>query len=207
MSTPPGTLTTALTMAWGKLRDVNPELPLVRVALSAATPPADHGPARWAWDEAIVTGLVISAGTLREGSEATLQALLHEAAHVLCWVRNVQDTTTRGVYHNKRFLQAAVEVGLTWPDGTSAVPRRGFPTPELTDQTRNLFEAELGALEPAIKETLPYLSVTETPRSSRPDRLTAECNCNPPRKLRISATVLALGPVVCGICSSPFEVP
>lgn len=35
----------------------------------------------------------------------------------------------------------------------------------------------------------------------------AECGCQPARKLRMAPSVLAKGPVVCGLCDSAFAVP
>ncbi len=35
----------------------------------------------------------------------------------------------------------------------------------------------------------------------------AECGCEPARKLRMAPSVLARGPVVCGLCDSAFAVP
>jgi hypothetical protein len=38
-------------------------------------------------------------------------------------------------------------------------------------------------------------------------RETVECACQPPRKLRMTPKQLKDGPVICGLCSAPFQVP
>lgn len=206
MSTTPGVLTAALEQLWDTLRGDIPELPTARIAVSPAPPSSNHGPERWAVVDGVLTGLVINAQTLSDGAEATLTGVLHEAAHVLCWIRGVKDTTMRGGYHNARYMFAAGEVGLYWPEDKARDTVRGFASPELTDASRAKYAAHLRALRPAIDQTIPYLTVPEQPRSTRPDRLTVECQCSPPRKLRISQTVLAQGPVVCGVCGQHFQV-
>jgi hypothetical protein len=59
-----------------------------------------------------------------EGAEHTLTTILHEAAHALADVRQVQDTSRQGKYHNRRFVQLAAELGLAWPSGAKAHPVR-----------------------------------------------------------------------------------
>ncbi|MGI5404137.1 hypothetical protein ACQEVG_32745 [Streptomyces sp. CA-135486] len=148
---------------------------------------------------------MISADTLDEGESAVLETVLHEAAHILCWIRGKQDTTTRGVYHNQTFLSAAEEVGLEWPEGAQRLAGRGYANPRLTEETRAKHEADLNALAESIPLALPHFVVPDAPKSTRPDRLTLQCRCTPPRKIRVSQTTAAVGPITCGVCGSDFE--
>jgi hypothetical protein len=155
-----------------------------------------------------VTGLVVSADTLRDGPDAVLEAVLHEAAHVLCWVRDVQDTSRRGTYHNASYRAAAVEIGLEWPAHRQpSASGRGYGAPELTDASRAQYATDLKTLSEAIPQVLPHLRVPEAPRTRTPDRLTLQCGCAEPRKIRVSQTVAAKGPIICAVCRQDFVAP
>lgn len=176
----------------------------MRMALSPTPPSAKHGPERWTREDETVTGLVVSSETLAAGADSTLEAVLHDAAHVLCWVRDVQDTTSRGAYHNSVYRNAAAEVGLVWPDGASRVTGKGYVSPALTDETREWYADEVAELARAIPLVLPHLVVPETARRRTPDRRTLACGCDEPRTFRISPTVADRGPIICGVCEKPF---
>lgn len=156
-------------------------------------------------DDDVLTGLVVSADALEEGPEAVLTALLHDAAHILSWRRGVQDTTMRGSYHNARYLTSAEEVGLEWPVGAGRSSSRGFVDPRLTDAARRRHEQDLVALGPVIAQTLPHLIVPKSTSGRRTERITAQCQCDPPRLFRISASALEKGPITCGVCGELFE--
>ena len=38
-------------------------------------------------------------------------------------------------------------------------------------------------------------------------RLAVECACEPPRKLHMTPKQIEDGPVICGVCTEPFEAP
>jgi hypothetical protein len=167
-------------------------------------------------------GEVLLAGeALHLPPEAVFEVLLHEAAHGLNAGRAVRDTSRGGRYHNTRFKEAAAEVGLR--------PRRmdpyGWARTELTPATREVYAeaiARVGA-EMRLARGLPArrgvgleggtgLTGDEAPpierggREQRPKQRPAECGCEPPRKLRMAPSVLARGPVICALCSEPFEL-
>lgn len=205
MPTSPGPLLQALTTLWERLREGIPDLPMVRPAISPTPLRQDHGPERWTPDaDGSVSGLVVSAAVLQAGAEATVEFVLHEAAHILCWRRDVKDTTMRGVYHNGSYLAAAEEVGLQWPADTERVKGRGYDSPVLSDEARARFAADVEVLRETIPTILPHLSVPAPVTESR-GRLTLQCRCDPPRKVRVGKTIAALGPIVCGVCHSEFQ--
>lgn len=152
-----------------------------------------------------MTGLVVSAETLKDGARAVVTHVLHEAAHILCWVRKAQDTTMRGVYHNAIFLEAAEEAGLVWPAGAARVQGKGYVSPVLSDASRLVYGGCMAALEKAIPLVLPHLVVPEPPARLKPaNRLYLQCSCDEPRRIQISPRVAAKGPVICGVCGEPF---
>lgn len=205
MSTSPGPLLQALDGLWDRLRSHTPELPPARIAISPLPPSPKHGWERWEREGGVVTGLVVSAETLTAGADATLEYVLHEAAHMLCWTREVTETATYGVYHNAVYLEAAGEVGLIWPPTQSRDARKGYASPVLTRASKVRYADDVDALEAAIPLILPHLTVPEAPMRKRPaNRLYLQCQCAEPRRIQISPTVAAKGPVICGVCEKPF---
>ncbi|MFD4234295.1 hypothetical protein [Streptomyces sp. NPDC058542] len=206
MSTSPGPLLQALDGLWEQLRSDHPDLPPVRMAVVPTPPPSKHLAERWHRDGEVVTGLVISADTMREGADDVLEAVLHEAAHLLNWVRGKPDTSRRGTYHNKDFLAAAEEVGLEQPPGLAANPNgRGYEPP-LSDETRAAYADHVTALEAAIPHVLPHLTIPGASSKVRaPNRLTLQCGCPTPRKLQVARTTSELGAITCGICKKDFS--
>lgn len=143
---------------------------------------------------------------MREGPEAVLEHVLHEAAHLLNWARDRADTTMRGAYHNQVFLSAAEEIGLEWPEGATRVQGKGYVNPVVSDATRQRYRRDLAALDDAIAAVLPHmvLPASGSHVDRTPARLTLKCKCEPPRTFRISRTVAAAGPIICGVCKKPF---
>lgn len=208
MPTSPGPLQRVLDDLWARLRLSVPDLPPARLVVSPSAPSTNHAPERWHVPDpstGVVTGLVIGAQTLTDGPDVALETILHEAAHILCWRRGINDTARRGQYHNGTYLAAADEVGLHWPDGVDRHVSTGYSTPRLTDETRATFADLLGHLADAIDDALPHLAVPQTLRSGQPDRIALQCECKGrPRKLWVSRTTEALGPIICGVCESAF---
>lgn len=202
----PGPLLQALDVLWSRLRVQVPDLPSARISVAPMPPSANHGPERWQKDpDGTVSGLVVDAETLRRGPDAVLEAVLHHAAHMLAWTRGISDTTMRGGYHNAAYLTAAEEVGFEWTDDCVRTPSQGYASPSLTDDTRAAYADEIAAVGEAIPQVLPHLVAPPPPRRPTPDRLNLQCKCTPPRKLRMSKTVAALGPITCGVCGKDFE--
>jgi predicted SprT family Zn-dependent metalloprotease len=205
MPTSPGPLLSALDALWERLRGHVPELPPISPVISPTSRILDHGPTRWTrGEDGTVTGLVVNADVIQAGADAVLETVLHDAAHLLCWCRNIDDTTMHGVYHNQNFLTAAEEVGLVWPEGARRVRGKGYHTPVLTPATKKRHAEDLRALDEAIPLILPHLELPLTSNRGRVDRLTLRCQCEPARSFRISRTVAAAGPITCGVCGEPF---
>lgn len=205
MPTSPGPLLQALATAWERVREDVGELPPAQPTISTPPLPLDHGPERWSTgDNGSLLGLAVSADTLQAGAQAVVEHLRHEAAHLLAWKRGIKDTTMRGGYHNASFLALAEEVGLSWSDGKERSASRGFYNPALTDEARQRHVDDIAALDAAIPPALP-LFARPASRSTRPDRLSVQCECDPPRKGRFSKTAFELGPIICGVCKAEFK--
>jgi hypothetical protein len=167
-------------------------------------------------------GEVLLAGeALHLPPEAVFEVLLHEAAHGLNAGRGIRDTSRGGRYHNTRFKETADEVGLR--------PRRmdpyGWARTELTPATTEIYAEAIGRIgaEMRLARSLPArrgvgleggsgITEGETPpvqggeRERRARQRPAECGCAPPRKMRMAPSVLARGPVMCGICAETFDL-
>ncbi|MEU1037685.1 hypothetical protein [Streptomyces sp. NPDC005907] len=155
-------------------------------------------------DTGAVSSLVVSAVVLQEGAEETLRSVLHEAAHILNWMRDIPDTTTRGAYHTQPFIGTAEEVGLHWPDGAERRQGRGFADVVLTEDTLKRFAPDLHALNVAIPQVLPHITVPEPTVTRASTRVTLQCKCTPARKVSVGKTVAARGPILCGVCGGGF---
>ncbi|WP_405620257.1 hypothetical protein [Streptomyces sp. NBC_00076] len=205
MPTSPGPLLTVLDALWERLRADVPELPRIRPTVSPTTRRRDHGPERWTSDDdGSVSGFVATADVLSDGADAVLTMVLHEAAHVLNWVRDIKDTTMRGAYHNQAFLAAAEEVGLLWHNDAQRTAGRGYEGVALSSEARERHREDLDALGETIPLVLPHLELPTSSSAGRVDRLTLRCSCDPARSFRISQTVAAKGPILCGVCGAPF---
>lgn len=163
----------------------------------------------------------IAGERLATGAENTLQTILHEAAHALAAVRGHSDTSKEGRYHNRTFLVLAEELGLAFegtPDATI-----GYSAVLLTPASREVYADAIGALDAAIVAYLdtfeglvsgrsragngdgengPTVAPTRPKSRNNPRAL---CGCESPRIIRASRAVLAVGPIVCGVCGEEFR--
>ena len=147
------------------------------------------GPQRWA--EVFVGG-----EGLARGPADVLATLLHEAAHALAHMRGVKDTSRQGRWHNARFKALAEEVGIS----VEKDPRIGWSPTTLPTSTRATYAqviAELGLV-------LRLHRAVETSAGAVKKPTTPPCVCGCGRKIRVSKSVLAAGPIVCGICGTEF---
>lgn len=154
----------ALEALWTSIRKRHPELPDVVIitgsAISNGMAWAHFWRERWE-DRSDATKrpeMFISGERLACGAELTLQSMIHEAAHALACVREEQDTSRQGRYHNKTFVRMAEELGLEYPHETpdSTI---GFSAVTLKDETKIMYKVEVERLDAAIKVYLndPYL--------------------------------------------------
>ena len=156
------------------------------------------------------------------GAVDVLGTLLHEATHALAHVRKVQDTSRQGRYHNRRFRDLAEEMGLF----VAEAPGIGWSDTFVPEATRTDYATTLDALtdairihrrsenalipatpgdEPGTAPKAPTGGPAGTSGAGSRNGTAARCGCG--RRIRVTASVLALGPITCGICGQPFTTP
>jgi hypothetical protein len=107
--------------------------------------------------------MFIAGERLACGADYTLQTMLHECAHLLNVVRDVQDCSRQGRYHNMKFVETAREMGLDYlrtrdngkgksvldPDSTI-----GFSAVEIKEETKITYKREIESLDKAIRAAI-----------------------------------------------------
>jgi hypothetical protein len=127
-----------------------------------------------------------------------LGTLLHEAAHGLAQARGVQDTSRQGRYHNRRYATLAGELGLevagVQPIGWSA-----------TTVPKTTAAAYAGPLEDLAAALVLWRGQEHRlgPGGRSRNLLAAACGCG--RRIRVAKTTLAEAPILCSLCSQPFQ--
>jgi hypothetical protein len=228
---------TALEQAWAAIRDQHPEIPDVVIVTGAGSNQkglpkgyrlrGHHWPGRWATGpdgEHRMPELFMAGELLAAGGRAVLEVMLHEAAHALAVVRGVRDCSAEGNrYHNKRFAALAAEMGLAGPARPEKVT--GWSSCQITGETAAAYGDVISAIDTARLPYLPDSSIPpggdggdgggedqgddheDKPKKRGGRREAVECACQPPRKLQLSPKQLEDGPVICGLCHAPFELP
>jgi hypothetical protein len=200
-------LVSALEDAWAAIRRDHPELPPAVLITGAGTLGTRSGvrlghfaASRWHGDAAGALGEIFVGGEgLARGAGPVLATLLHEAAHVLAHRRGIKDTSRQGRYHNRRFKALAEELGLHVDHDRSL----GWSPTSLPDDTAARYATVIAALEAAV--TAHRQGERNDPRAPAPEgRNLSPCVCACGRRIRVAPAVLALGPVICGVCSEPF---
>ena len=187
-----------------------------------------HWPERWVLDGQDgqrAPELFIAGELLAAGGRAVLEVMLHEAAHALATRRGIKDTSAAGNrYHNKRFVALAAELGLRGPDMPGQGHRLVRLHPHRPDRRRAYAEMT-AAIDRA---RLPFLidptalagpggagGEGEDQGGGGPGKPAnaagsgrAECACQPePRRIQLTPKQIEDGPVMCGLCCAPFELP
>ncbi|QRP49939.1 hypothetical protein [Amycolatopsis sp. FDAARGOS 1241] len=176
----------------------------------------------------------LCAEGLRRPVADLLATTLHEAAHGLAATRDIVDVSD-GRYHNKRFATLAREVGVRaeqadrigW-SATTALPATIESYAQhlrvleqaLTVWRHTEHEVALRAQAPGAQPpdpdspepvTVAPAPVVIAPVDGRgahrggPNYVAAVCACEPPRRVRAARSVLALGPITCSLCDTPFS--
>lgn len=173
--------------------------------------------------------LFVGGEGLRLGAVELLDTLLHEAAHALAHARGIPDTSRQGRYHNARYRKVALELGLEVEEARPF----GWTKTTVPADTRTAYAAQLAALRAALlawrrPEVARRVTLgpgtgqsgdgtepgagdsdqDEDARRRKKNGVVARCACLVPaaRRLRVSEPVLALGPIICGVCEEPFTV-
>ncbi|MGD9989551.1 hypothetical protein [Pseudonocardia sp.] len=136
---------------------------------------------------------------LARGPADVLATLLHEAAHAIAHVRGIKDTSRQGRWHNAKFKALAEEVGIE----VAKDPRIGWSPTTLPEATRREYAVVVEELGRVLR-TYRAVEISGAGKTSKVSPA-AVCGCD--RKIRVSKSVLAAGPIVCGICGAEFAIP
>lgn len=218
-------LVAALESAWKSIQATNPGVPDAVIVLGTGVERGRLSKLGHWWGgqwvaDGTVRGEVLLAGeALHLKPTDVFEVLLHEAAHGLNTSRGVKDVSRGGRYHNAKFKATAIEVGLR----VGSMPPYGWAKTDLAPKTVEHYSVDISRIseEMRIARRLSRASTIEgtlggegsttgvdsdldspdgTSKKNRP----AECGCG--RKMRMSPSVLAKGPVICGVCQTGFEV-
>lgn len=213
----------ALSFIWSKIRKRHPDVPEV-VLLPAPAPRRQlnvlgHFAAlRWTGRKEQghhLHEVVVVAEHLDRPAEDTLETLLHEAGHALNFERGIKDCSA-SQYHNKKFREAAMELGLE----VKQVRHYGFALTTLLPATAADYEEETKHLqEVLIHRRRPVLLTTgpgTTPSTPgliggggsgpRTRSRKAVCACSPPFIIRVSRKTLSSTVIRCESCGEPFKL-
>lgn len=201
--------------AWSDIKEHHPELPDVVVVLGTGV---ERGRlvklghwwgGRWLADGEVRGEVLLAGEALNLPADKVFEVLLHEAAHGINAARGVKDTSRGGRYHNQRFAETAREVLLH----VRAMPPYGLAATSLTESAAERYAATIEHLGDAIRiarqlDRSAGIGVeggdgAAPGESKTKSALAASCGCG--RKLRMAPSVLARGPVICGVCGSEFS--
>jgi hypothetical protein len=196
----------ALETAWAAIHHRHPNVPPAVMVLAPAGPtkPADgmrlghYASLRWQHGDQQMSEVLVSGEGLIRPPTDILVTLLHEAAHGLADVRGIQDTSRQGRWHNKHFAMLAGELGLI----ATRDDRLGWSPCHLGPGTAARYTAELAELESAMSAWRYPDEQTPKKRANSNNGLSPTCGC--PRKIRVAASTVEAGVIVCGVCDSPF---
>lgn len=198
----------ALECAWTAIQREHPEVPDV-VLVVGRNAKLNGQYMHHGWHakaaESAIPEVLITGERLGEGAELVLQTMLHEAAHSLNATRGIQDTSNNGSRHNRKFVAAASELGLYWPDDAEPSNTHGYSAVKLSDTAKTKFAKVIEDLDAAITMHVKrgILGGLTGPKAKSRNNVKTECDCG--RILRMSRKVLEEGSVVCGLCDAPFS--
>jgi len=201
-------LLTALESGWSAIRGTHPDVPRAVIVVGSGSPARPSSAMTWGhfassqWQHGgdRVAEVMVSGEGLRRLPQEVFTTLLHEAAHGMAATRAIADTSRQGRWHNKRFAGLAEEIGLT----VTKNDKFGWSTCELRPSTTERYGDVLALLGSAMSAYRHPKAFTTGQRSNSNNGHVLECAC--PRKIRVSASTVAKGPILCGVCETSFVV-
>lgn len=179
--------------------------------------------------------VLLAGEGLNRGAVEVMGTLLHEAAHGIAHDQGEQDCSRQGRYHNKVFKRNAESLGLEvgkrsrhgWSEttlamtgrndrwwwsvrkleGVCALGERLMAERRTSTGASTLTKATGGDDQPGNPERAQVArgAPAETDNRTSGQRVTLVCGCSEPRRLRVVASVAAVGEITCGICRLAFR--
>jgi hypothetical protein len=196
-------LVAALEHTWTTIRTRHPDVPQAVLVVASGSEGkrlnwGHFAPHRWQVNGADRHEVLVGGEGLHRGPLEVLGTLLHEAAHGLAQARKVQDTSRGGRYHNRRYAHLARELGLE----VASVKPIGWSATTVPQQTAAAYAGQLAQLQAAlVLWRRQEHRIGAGPRSR--NLLAATCGCG--RRIRVAKATLAEAPILCGLCTQPFE--
>jgi hypothetical protein len=198
-------LVTALDRTWAAIMGRHADVPAVVIALGSGSGNGlrlklgHFAVDRWQRADGRLPELFVGGEGLAKGARDVLGTLLHEAAHGVASVREIQDTSRQGRFHNTRYRALAEELGLAVAKADSI----GWSNTTVPDATSVLYRAELRRLGDALVAFRRVEPGSRGGRTNSNNGVSARCGCD--RRIRVAGSVLEVGPITCGLCGTDFE--
>jgi hypothetical protein len=195
-------LVASLEQTWQTIRSRHPDVPQAVLVVASGSEGkrvnwGHFAPHRWQVNGADRHEVLVGGEGLQRGPTEVLGTLLHEAAHGLAQARQVQDTSRGGRYHNRRYATLARELGLE----VASVKPIGWSATTVPEPTATAYAGELEELQVALVLWRRQDHRIAGTRSR--NLLAATCGCG--RRIRAAKATLAEAPILCGLCTQPFE--
>lgn len=200
------------------------------LVLCGGTTRQAHGwfqPGAWRYDDQPVHEVFVNAdwrdaNPLISESEHVLVTIAHEAAHAYAQVHSIKDTSRDGRYHNRRFAEIALAIGLR----VEQDPVIGHQTPGLSARGRIDYADLLALLDDGLTlarepqrtrvksngvEESEYVQLGDSPEptTSPAKYVFASCRCQAGRgrsvTIRVATGSWRPGVIQCGACGAAFE--
>lgn len=217
-------LIAACEAAWADIQSHHPDLPPAVMVLGTGIQGGKlvklghWWQSQWVADGAARGEVLLAGEALHLPADQVLEILVHEAAHGINCARDVKDTSRGGRYHNQRFKATAVEVGLK----VQRMDPYGWARTTLRPETIEKYAGSIATIGEHLRiaRAIPRRALTgiegrdggdgtagvagEGQEGQTRKTPAVECGCG--RKMRMAASVLAKGPVVCGLCETEFAL-
>jgi hypothetical protein len=198
-----------LEATWSVIRDRHPQVPPVVIIVGSGSPARANetltlghlATSQWQHGERRLSEVMVSGEGLSRTAAEVLTTLLHEAAHGLADARDIKDTSRQGSWHNQKFAKLADELGID----VVKDDRFGWSISTLRDSTAQAYSVTLRHLAVVMSAFRHPNPTAATSGRNNNNGVSAECGC--PRRIRVAVSVLAEGPIMCGLCNGPFLNP
>lgn len=210
----------SLTRVWSRIRVHHPEVPGVML-LAAPSLRSDlsvlghFAPLRWRHKMqggASYHEVLVVAEHLDRSAADIVETLLHESAHALNFARGIKDCT-RSQYHNRRFKEAAEEIGLV----VEQVQHYGFALTRMAPATITRYQEDIDQLAAVlIHRAKPIVTsigtgttggtTGDTDEGDRPASRNRKATCACPFIIRVAKSTLEQTTIRCERCGEVFKL-